>query len=86
MLDDLKRKIKVAICNGTKAKVENLILLQIYYCTTVGRDTMVLQHPVRVISSQGAKFRGMKLLPRDVAEPLHPNQKSCSSISILFAK
>ena len=32
----------------------------IYYCTTFGRDAMVLQHPAGVISSQGAKPRGMK--------------------------
>ena len=32
----------------------------ICYCTTFGRDAMVLQHPEGVISSQGAKPRGMK--------------------------
>ena len=32
----------------------------ICYCTTFGRDAMVLQHPEGDISSQGAKPRGMK--------------------------
>ena len=60
-------------------------ILEICYCTTFGRDAMVLQHPEGVISSQGAKPRGMKWLPRDDAKPLHPNQKLCSRIFILFA-
>ena len=37
-----------------------LLEIAICYCTTFGRDAMVLQHPEGVISSQGAKPRGMK--------------------------
>ena len=43
-------------------KIDKLDLKEnsICYCTTFGRDAMVLQHPEGVISSQGAKPRGMK--------------------------
>ena len=76
--------------NQTDDHEQNRIALTIReaicYCTIIVRDAKVLQHPEGVISSQGAKPRGMKLLPRDVAKPLHPNQMSCSSIFVLFTK